>query len=198
MSKSLGNLYTLEDIKAQGYDPQAVRYVLLSGSYRQPLNFTFDSLKAATKALNKLHEFARKIGCLDLSGGSTLQTEFGPFLPVQQAVLNDLNTPDALGKLFSLVREHTDALLGGKYDPAEDEMKHLRAGFHAVLDLFGFKFSESVEEDAPAEVTEWAEQRWLAKQSRDWAKADLFRDKIQQAGWAVKDSKDTYALQKLA
>jgi len=197
MSKSLGNLYTLEDIKAQGYDPQAVRYVLLSGSYRQPLNFTFDSLKAATKALNKLHEFAKKIGCLDLSGGSTLQREFGPFLPVQQAVLNDLNTPDALGKLFSLVREHTDALLGGKYDPAEDEMKHLRAGFHAVLDLFGFKFSESAEEDAPAEVTEWAEQRWLAKQSRDWAKADLFRDKIQQAGWAVKDSKDTYALQKL-
>ena len=45
MSKSLGNLHTLEELSEQGYKPQEVRYVLLSGSYRQPLNFTFDSLK---------------------------------------------------------------------------------------------------------------------------------------------------------
>ena len=50
MSKSLGNLYTLADLQEKGYDAQTVRYVLLSGSYRQPLNFTFDSLKAAQKA----------------------------------------------------------------------------------------------------------------------------------------------------
>ena len=47
MSKSLGNLFTLDDIRERGHTTEEVRYVLLSGSYRQPLNFTFDSLKAA-------------------------------------------------------------------------------------------------------------------------------------------------------
>ena len=51
MSKSLGNLYTLEDLAEKGYKPQEVRYLLLSGNYRQPLNFTFDSLGASRKAL---------------------------------------------------------------------------------------------------------------------------------------------------
>ena len=60
MSKSLGNLHTLDDLLELGYKAREVRYVLLSGSYRQPLNFTFDSMKASRKALSKLSDFARK------------------------------------------------------------------------------------------------------------------------------------------
>ena len=58
MSKSLGNLHTLDDIRARGHTAEEVRYVLLSGSYRQPLNFTFDSLKAVGKALKKISDFS--------------------------------------------------------------------------------------------------------------------------------------------
>ena len=54
MSKSLGNLYTLEDLARKGYKPQEIRYLLLSGNYRQSLNFTFDSLGAARKAFLNL------------------------------------------------------------------------------------------------------------------------------------------------
>ena len=61
MSKSLGNLHTLEDLKALNFHPPEIRYLLLSGSYRQPLNFTFDSLNSASKAMSKIRDFAQKI-----------------------------------------------------------------------------------------------------------------------------------------
>ena len=61
MSKSLRNLHTVEELVERGYKTQEVRYVLLSGSYRQPLNFTFDSMKASRKALSKLSDFAQKL-----------------------------------------------------------------------------------------------------------------------------------------
>jgi cysteinyl-tRNA synthetase len=194
MSKSLGNLYTLDDIKERGYGPQAVRYLLLSGSYRQPLNFTFDSLNAASKALKKLADFAERIDCSATSAGVPLVTEFGPFLPVQQAILKDMNTSEALGKLFGLVREISDALLKGNYSTDKIELNRLRTGFRAVLDLFGFSFFPSKIEERPTEVVKWADQRWQAKQSKDWAEADQFREKIRQAGWVVKDSKDSFEL----
>jgi cysteinyl-tRNA synthetase len=105
-----------------------------------------------------------------------------------------MNTADALGKLFGLVREISDALLKGNYSTDETELYRLRTGFRAVLDLFGFSFSPSETEAAPAEVFQWAEERWVAKQSKEWAVADQFREKIQQAGWVVKDSKDSFEL----
>ena len=108
MSKSLGNLYTLSDLAEKGYHPQEIRYLLLSGNYRQPLNFTFDSLGAARKAIAKLTDFASRFGFKYIEN-SQLKREFGPFYPVQEALLTDLNTPEALGRLFRLVRELTEA-----------------------------------------------------------------------------------------
>ena len=106
MSKSLGNLYTLEDLEEKGYKPEEIRYLLLSGNYRQPLNFTFDSL-GAWKALSKLTDFSRKFQ-IDQSGKS-LGTDFGDFHSVQEALLKDLNTPEALGRLFKIIRELSEA-----------------------------------------------------------------------------------------
>ena len=103
MSKSLGNLYTLEDIQARGHTAEEVRYVLLSGSYRQPLNFTFDSLQAAGKALKKISDFSSRIQFNTTANTGGQSTNFGPFKPVLDAVSNDLNTADALGKLFGLI-----------------------------------------------------------------------------------------------
>ena len=196
MSKSLGNLYTLEDIRKSGHTPEEVRYVLLSGSYRQPLNFTFDSLKAAGKALKKISDFARRIQFQDEVNHIELGAKFGPFQPVQDAILNDLNTADALGKLFGTIRELSDAWEKGEFQQNVEAKKSLHLGFRAVLDLFGFSLKDKVLHQAPKEVVAWAEERWQAKQSRDWNAADLYRDKIQQAGWIVKDGKDTYELNK--
>ena len=62
MSKSLGNLYTLDDLAKRGHGPMELRYVLLSGCYRQPLNFTFSSLAASRKALARLSDWQQRLG----------------------------------------------------------------------------------------------------------------------------------------
>ena len=103
MSKSLENLYTLTDLSERGYTPMELRYVLLSGNYRQTLNFTFHSLDAARKALSRLGYWQKRLGKYlnELTIGAC---DFGPFLPVYEALLSDLNTSEALGRLHSIGR----------------------------------------------------------------------------------------------
>ena len=196
MSKSLGNLYTLEDIQERGHTAEEVRYVLLSGSYRQPLNFTFDSLQAAGKALKKISDFSSRIQFNTTANTGGQSTGFGPFKPVLDAVSNDLNTADALGKLFGLIRELSDAWESGEFEKDVQAKETLHNGFRAVLDLFGFSLIQEKQDVVPDEILALAEERWQAKLSKDWAAADLLRGKIEQTGWAVKDSKDSYMLSK--
>jgi len=197
MSKSLGNLHTLEELKEKGYQAQEVRYVLLSGSYRQPLNFTFDSMNAARKALSKLNAFADKIGFCSVDGDS-LETNFGPFQPVQDALLSDLNTPEALGRCFTLVRELGEAFTSGKYEGEQRKLEELRRGFQAVCDAFGFIIHEKPQiESAPEEVQSLGQKRWEAKQAKDWGTADQIRDELLSLGWTVKDGKDGFVLAKI-
>jgi len=197
MSKSLGNLYTLSDLQEKGYDAQTVRYVLLSGSYRQPLNFTFDSLKAAQKALKKLQDFSQKIELAKQSSLPLGSGNFGPFTEVQKAMLTDLNTADALGKLFGQIKEISESISQGKLPLDSEEIKKIQDGFASVLNLFGFHFTQPEAEIAPAEVISLADLRWIAKSSKDWAEADRLRDEIKKAGWVVKDTKDSYGLEKI-
>ena len=192
MSKSLGNLYTLADIQARGFDAMALRYVLLSGHYRQPLNFTWDSLKAAQSALRRLRQLGQDLrhaaGEAPVPGAHTE----GPFTPVYDALADNLNTPDALGKWFTVVhtlekRLHQDAL------PAA-EAATLYAAYQHLCDTFGFVFAPDQESPAPAEVQALAEERWAAKQARDFARADALRNEITDRGWTVQDAKDGYTL----
>jgi cysteinyl-tRNA synthetase len=195
MSKSLGNLHTLEELAKKGYKAQEVRYVLLSGSYRQPLNFTFDSMNAARKALSKLSDFATKFD-FKPSQGDSLETEFGPFHPVQEALLSDLNTPEALGRCFRLVRELGEAFEQGEYKGKEEALNKIRQGFQAVCDAFGLIVEPKEErtEDAPAEIQDLSQRRWEAKQGKDWALADQLRAELLEQGWTVKDGKDGFEL----
>ena len=76
-------------------------------------------------------------------------------------------------------------------------MIKIQDGFASVLNLFGFHFTQPDAEIAPAEVISLADLRWVAKSSKDWAEADRLRDEIKKAGWVVKDTKDSYALEKI-
>jgi cysteinyl-tRNA synthetase len=196
MSKSLGNLHTLEELDQKEYLAQEVRYVLLTGSYRQPLNFTFDSMKAGRKALSKLSDFATKFG-FKPSQGESLETEFGPFHPVQEALLSDLNTPEALGRCFRLVRELGEAFEQGEYKGKEEALNKIRQGFQAVCDAFGLIVEPKEEkrtEDAPAEIQDLSQRRWEAKKGKNWALADQLRAELLEQGWTVKDGKDGFEL----
>ena len=195
MSKSLGNLHTLEDLAEKGYKAQEARYVLLSGSYRQPLNFTFDSMKAARKALSKLGDFAAKFD-FHPSSRDGLETEFGPFYPVQEALLSDLNTPEALGRCFRLVRELSEGFDRGEYEGRGEALEEVRRGFQATCDALGLVVAPAGDdnEEVPAGIRELAQRRWDAKQEKDWESADRLRDELLAQGWEVKDGKDDFEL----
>jgi len=197
MSKSLGNLHTLEELDQKGYLAQEVRYVLLSGSYRQPLNFTFDSMNAARKALSKLSDFATRFEFKPASG-EKLEVEFGPFYPVQEALLNDLNTPEALGRCFRLIRELNEAFERGEWVGKKGELNSLRKGFQATCDALGLIIQPKSDQkiEVPSEIEAIAQRRWDAKQSKEWSIADQLRDELLAEGWIVKDGKDGFELAK--
>jgi cysteinyl-tRNA synthetase len=175
MSKSLGNLYTLDDLTAKGFSPMAVRYALLSGHPRKQLNFTLDSLHAAEKALGHLRTYAASLP----PGGGDPAT----LAPVIAALEDDLNTPAALGALFTVVNRGTQGVDA--------------AGFAEVMGLFGFDLRASAPAAAavPAAVQALADQRWAAKAARDFARADALRAEIAQAGWTMLDRKDGFSLE---
>lgn len=193
MSKSLGNLYTLADIEKAGYTAEELRYVLMSGSYRQPLNFTWESLAAARKALARLRDFGLKIGMLPYE---VKLTSFRYFGTVMEALRSDLNTPEALGCLFTSIKTIHSSLQETVLE--EEDRKQLQSEFSAILWALGLTLPEPVSIEIPAEVLAIAEKRWQARLSKDWSMADQMRQELANAGWTVKDAVDSYQLTPLS
>ncbi|MDW8348695.1 MAG: cysteine--tRNA ligase [Verrucomicrobiae bacterium] len=188
MSKSLGNLYTLEDIKARGYSPNETRYLLLSAHYRQPLNFTWDALHAARCALERLAEFAESIPAPDDLGPQTC-SEFGRFTSAWQALQSDLNTPSALGLIFTTLKQIPKPI------SAPDQQGFVALCRCLGIDPWSQKKSDSNDKlTIPDEVCAIAEKRWQARLQKDWATADKMRQQLLDMGWKVQDDKDRYTL----
>ena len=176
MSKSLGNLYTLDELVAMGHSPMALRYALLAGHPRKQLNFTLESLHAAEKALATLRAYRAT-----LPASGITQNTFGH---VFTALHDDLNTPAALGALFSVINKK--------------EIQADAASFDRVMFALGLDLSARAEPPkatAPSEITALAEKRWAAKLAKDFASADALRKEIAAAGWSMLDRKDGYSLE---
>ena len=199
MSKSLGNLYTLDDLREKGFAPMIVRYTLTSGSYRQQLNFTFDGLHAAKSALTRLERFAEallaKTGDETTAFNDTYVTanapeDFGRLSKAWDALRTNLNTAACLGAIFGVIGSNPAAALDA--DAARSMLKAFGSLLYALgLQLFTVEVAQV---DAPEEIVQIAQQRWEAKQAKDWAKADEFRDALLAQGWVIKDSKDGFEL----
>ena len=196
MSKSLGNLYTLDDLLAKGYTPAQIRYALLSGHYRQQLNFTFKGLDDAGSALAKLRKAIdgalerAKMGEEDFKKLIAPKKDFEgtAFEPAWNAMCDDLNIPRALGEIFSAL---------GKL--GEGSVKDLKA-LGSILFALGIDVFEAQTEkqaDIPAEIAEMAQARWDAKKSRNFALADELRRKLTALGWSVLDGKDGFEVKKI-
>jgi cysteinyl-tRNA synthetase len=196
MSKSLGNLYTLDDLKHRGFSAAEVRYTLLSGHYRGPLNFTLHSLEAARAALAKLAKFEAALkakSCAELPPthaqlvGTPCESVFDA---AWKALLSDLNVPEALGCIFGAINKTKVA------DLAVGDAEVQWRGLHFILDAIGIVLPEIKEEsvEAPEEIQLLAAQRWTAKNAKDWATADELRKKLELLGWIIKDSKDGYQI----
>ncbi len=190
MSKSLGNLYTIADLEAKGNTAMEVRYVLISGHYRKQLNFTLDSLHAAQEGLQKL---AKGAAILKAAAGdktnSTFTIQNSKFEPAWESLNRDLNTPAALGHLFS-------GLKAAQKLEGEEAAANL-AAFNTILGALGLELPNTEEAsttDIPNDIADLAERRWQAKQNKDWAASDALRDELTALGWTIKDTPDGYEL----
>lgn len=199
MSKSLGNLYTLDDLAKRGYSPVEVRYVLTGSHYRAPLNFTLPSLDAARSALGKLARFEKALaaaaGAADTPAPDIAALAAfgpGPFAAAWESLNNDLNTAEALGHVFVAVKNLKPETLD------KEEALAAWRGLRFILEAFGFVLPEekAAEEDVPAEVRALAEARWAARAAKNWAEADRLRAELTALGWTMKDGKTEYQLER--
>ncbi len=192
MSKSLGNFYTLRDLLARGIDPMDIRYIMLAAHYRSKLNFTFEALKAARRARRRVQRVFDELAVVNPAEQVTIPAMQQLRDTVFSALLDDLNTPKALGALFTFLRQHPVAAM----TPAERaEYKAVLLHFNQVFHLWNPEGESPAAVEIPEEIRQLAEQRWAARQQKDYATADALRERIQQAGFRVIDTPSGYHLE---
>ena len=183
MSKSLGNYYTLRDVLARGFSPEAVRYTLLTTHYRQRLDFTFPRVQEAQKAINRLRELGRRLD--EVAPGKKGATISPPDDSVEQALDNDLNIAGALGAIFGWARElfsHMDA--GGlSYSCARASRESL-GRYDELLGVIQMLPESEIE----PEVREMIAEREAAREARNWGRADTIREELAVRGIILEDT----------
>jgi cysteinyl-tRNA synthetase len=133
MSKSLGNFYTLRDLLAEGYKPSAIRYLLASVPYRRHLNFTFDGLLQAQQSIDRLRNFRFRLTEESFSAGANaaLQDRARQARQAFEDAMDDnLNTAEAFGAVFAMVRDGNTAMDRGEFGDGD------RAAFLDTLDCW--------------------------------------------------------------
>ncbi len=188
MTKRLGNFYTLRDLLAKGYDPIAIRYLLLSTHYRQQFNFTFEGLCSAKSAVDRLKNFVRRLHDANGTGSdgkvqmqiSHVKECFGG------AMDDDLNISVALASLFDFVREINNLLDAGLVSKDEAaELSDVMAGFDSVLGVIG---KVEAEEALPSNIDELVQKREAARKAKNWKEADQIRAQLKAMGIVVEDT----------
>ena len=183
MSKSLGNVYLVDDIINRGYDPLVYRLFNFSCHYKGKLNFTWDGIESASTSLNRLREgYQKHLNGTDIVSEDVINDMENRF---HQAINDDLNMPLAMSVVWEAV----------KYPEKSPKIAQLLEKFDTVL---GIKIAEKKEEQQiPQEVLDLVEQRKVARSEKNWAESDRLRDLIIEKGYNVKDTKEGVEVSKL-
>ena len=185
VAKSEGNVVYLSQIIEKGFSALAYRYFLLMAHYRTPVSFSWEALGAAENAYRKLKEvFAGLTRLPDLDGqvrangriSENYKKEFS------EAIENDLNTPEALSVVWKLVKDKS-------VSPADKQSTLLN--FDQVLGL-DFENNEFLE--IPQNIVDLGKKRKLAKDNQDFKEADKIRGKIENQGFEIRDTGDTFVI----
>lgn len=189
MSKSLGNFYTLRDLLAKGYDPRAIRYLLLSTHYKQQLNFTFEGLEAAKNTVEKLINFLWKLKEIK---GEKENKQVKKMIKetrkkFEEAMDDNLRINDALAVMFKFVNQVNKLISQNKIGKKNsEEIIDLILSFDKVL---GLNLEEAIkEEKLPEEVQKLLKEREEARKRKDWKLADELREKIKELGYSIEDT----------
>jgi cysteinyl-tRNA synthetase len=188
MAKRWGNYYTLRDLTAKGYDPKAIRYLLISTHYRQQLNFTFEGLEAAKSTLERLTNFVRRL--LDVDGKGSGE-KLKPLIDsvrrgFEEAMDDDLNISVALASLFDFVREVNNLLSGNMLSKKEaEEVYNLMLRFDNVLGVVG---QVKEKEKLPEGAEELIRKREDERKAGHWKEADKIREELKAMGVIIEDT----------
>ncbi len=182
MSKSLGNVLLVHDL-IKTIPGEVMRLALLSAHYRQPLDWSEDTIEQARKMLDRLYGAVRGIDVDD-----DLRRNAAPPAALIAALEDDLNTPKAMAEFFALARE-----LNKAHD--DNERQRLAATMYATGDLMGLLqsdaevwFAGQLDGELSADDIEAIiEKRRVAKEQKDYAAADRYRDELQAAGIRIED-----------
>jgi cysteinyl-tRNA synthetase len=170
MSKSIGNIFTVDDVVKKGFDPISLRYLYLQTHYRQEMNFTWDALEASQTALNKLRN-----KYLNMNDGEII-------IPAEfiDAINDDLNLPKALSVVWENIESLNKSSLG------------------RIDEVLGLQLSSFKEEsfDIPEEISELVSKREEFRKVGNYVEADKFRGEIEAKGFILEDSPDGARIRK--
>jgi len=190
MSKSLGNFYTLRDLLDKGLKPKSIRWVLLTAHYRQQLNFTLDSVKAADNSVGRLMEFMDKLEMYgsDAEENKDVKADIDIAKNDFEEKLDDeLNISGAAAVIFDFIR-HINRLIDQKKISNKDRdlvLKQMKE-FDLILGVL----HKDKDKKIPKEIDDLAEKRKRARKNKDFKTADKLREEINRKGYLIEDMKD--------
>ncbi len=176
MSKSKGNIITVDHLSENGFSPMVLKYYYLTGHYRSELKFNEIILEAAKNTFVRLQEKVNYIRLQD-SDNFAYQSLINDF---EKHILNDLNTPQMLS--------HFQEIINGEYS-LKDKLEVI--SFFENITGLNFDITEN---KIPTEVIKLAEKRLQARNDKNWSLSDKLRDDIFSLGYVVKDNKSNYEI----
>jgi cysteinyl-tRNA synthetase len=182
MSKSLGNFYTLRDLLAQGFSGREIRYVLLSGHYREQFNFTRESLAGARTALARLDDCLLRLR--EVAGPAAATAEAALVETFTAALDDDFNVSAAWAAVFEWVRELNRQLAARTLTPAQAAAA--LAAWSRIDEVLAV--GEAGGSEAPPEIVALLDQRQAARKAKDFKQADALRAELKSKGWVIEDT----------
>lgn len=191
MAKSRGNFFMVRDILDE-YDGEVVRYFLLSGHYRNPIDFSKELMEQAKNSLARIrntkinleHFIENAKGSMNEEERKQLEKQAVYKEKFKETMEDDLNTADAISVIFELVKEiNTVTSENSTKEFCEKELG-LLTELSGVLGLL----KENEKSDIPEEVSNLVEERQAARKAKDFARADEIRDELKRRGITLEDT----------